>query len=74
MKTIEDRNLLAAAVRDFVCDWRTFASIELFVAALGLILITLLSGHCGECTWLVWVACAFVDCGKDSSLRQRAAA
>jgi glycerophosphoryl diester phosphodiesterase len=43
MTTSEDNTVLAmlkAAVRDFAADWRTFAGVEMFVTALGFIVVT----------------------------------
>ena len=44
MTTSEVRTALAAAVRDFIRDWRTLAGVEVFVAAVAFIVITPMSG------------------------------
>ena len=44
MTTGEVRTELAAAVRDFIRDWRTLAGVEVLVAAVAFIVITPMSG------------------------------
>ena len=53
MTTSEVRIALAAAFRDFIRNWRTFAGVELLVAAVAFMRLMLLVNLFSEYIWLV---------------------